>query len=148
MNTDPLLTDCVGTALEWKTVSQSEEDIWTSLSVPPREVEETGAWSWSRETQINKLVWEFVKVCRFWCRTWNSFSSCVCLLSVEMQIIGGRSGTVWSTALQGHEWFNGKRGELVLQLWRCTHYNAERWLISMTKPNVGSIFWIRQVSFC
>lgn len=33
------------------------------------------------------------------------------LLSKWRQISGGRSGTVWSTALRGHEWFNGRRGK-------------------------------------
>lgn len=31
---------------------------------------------------------------------------------VETLIGGGRSGAVWSTALQGHEWLNSGRGEL------------------------------------
>lgn len=35
----------------------------------------------------------------------------MCLLSKWRQISGGRSGTVWSTALQGHEWFKGRRGK-------------------------------------
>lgn len=37
---------------------------------------------------------------------------CKLTVVVETLIGGSRSGAVWSTALQGHEWFNSRRGEL------------------------------------
>lgn len=41
-----------------------------------------------------------------------NWAMCELTVGVETLIGGGRSGTVWSTALQGQEWFNSGRGEL------------------------------------
>ena len=122
--------------LQRKRPAERGEDLdifYRLMQKPPRVAEDTGVWSRSRETHINTEC--FLSVCVFICgwtfviavcgvrflvqgfkKNGESSGVCVCVCvraaRVETQIGGGRSGTVWSKALQGHEWFNGRRGEL------------------------------------